>query len=481
MRTPHSSDKGYADIVIGMQHGDEGKGRFVDGMAKDYDWVVRYNGGPNAGHTVKANGTEIALNAIPSGVVHPDKKLFIAAHCVVDPVGLCHEIERVEAAKLTVRDRLRISPQASVIQPAHVLVDKRTMKGKVGTTGKGIGPAYAWQAMRVENDRQLDIRMGDLLHNWEWASDMIRRNLEAEMERLGVSGKDLDVDATMQELARCMEQIEGMIEFDPQLLQKEIRNKARILLEGAQAFALDRTYGITPNVTASNTGVAAAFVSTGIPVDFKRKAYGVAKLIPSRVGHGKFVPELGGERSEAHAMRDGGAYHTKQKERELYGDRVEEMLASEDPLEVGIALRMRGGEYGATTARPRRIGMWDEMQVRYAVETNGLDGVYLTKGDCLADFARTRKGMIPVVTGYRIGDKRIDYIPTTDAELKTVDPVVEHFPAFGRDIADAREIADLPPELTDFLRGVRERLGTELMAVGVGPDRTQVVELGGKL
>lgn len=481
MRNFSTSDKGYADIVIGMQHGDEGKGRFVDGLAEGYDWVVRYNGGANAGHTVKANGVSIALNAIPSGVVHPDKKLFIGAHCVVDPVGLCTEIGRVEAANLSVRDRLRISPQASVVQPAHILRDCKTIKAKVGTTGKGIGPAYAWQAMRVEDNRQLDIRMGDLVHSHQWALDMIRSNLEAEMEKLNISGADFDVEKAMEDLARCVEQIENMVEFDPLLLVKEIRNKAKILMEGAQAFALDRTYGVTPNVTASNTGVAAAFVSTGIPVDYKRHAYGVAKLIPSRVGHGKFVPEFGGDKSERHAMKDGGNYWTKEREEKEFGSRLKELIASNCPLDVGIGLRMKGGEYGATTGRPRRIGMLDEMQLKYAIEPNGLDGIYLTKGDCLADFAGTHDRMIPVVTGYSIGKKQIEYVPTTDAELRTVGPIVEKYEAFDQDISHVRNTADLPPQLLTFLRDLRQRLGTELIAMGVGPDRQQVVELKGNL
>ncbi len=475
---PH---EGYADVVIGMQHGDEGKGRFVDGLAENYDWVARYNGGQNAGHTVKAGNVDIALNLIPSGVIHPDKKLFIGAHCVVDPVGLMKEIQMVETHGLSVRNRLRISPQASVVQPAHILRDIHSIKGKVGTTGKGIGPAYAWQAMRVEDDRQLDIRLGDLVHNYEWALDMIKRNLEAEMQKLNISGADYDVAAAMAKLQQATADIAKLVDFDPLLLQKEIRLGAKILMEGAQAFGLDRTFGVTPNVTSSNTGVAAAFVSTGIPVDYKRNAWGVAKLTPSRVGHGPFAAELGGKRSEEHCMKDGGAYFNREKERELYGDRVRELLASKDPLEVGIAMRILGGEYGATTGRPRRMGMPDLMQLEYAVKANGLNGIYLTKGDRLADFAGTHDRAIPVVTGYRIGDSVIEYVPTTDQELSAVQPIITYIDAFQGDISHVREDKDLPPQLLRVLKMTRARLGIDILEVGVGPRREQVVKMNGAL
>lgn len=464
--------------MIGTQHGDEGKGRFVDGLARQYDWVARYQGGPNAGHTVKVSGMTIALNAIPSGVVYPDKKLYIAAHCVVDPIALCTEIARIEKAGLSVRNRLRISPQASIIQPSHVLRDCATIQGKVGTTGKGIGPTYAAQDMRVEDDRQLDLRMGDLITHPHRTLFMIEKNLEAEMEKLDISGEEYDVAGTIVNLKRCVDQITDMIDHDPLLLLKAVRNKAKILMEGAQAFGLDRTFGVTPNVTSSNTGVAAAFVSTGIPVDYKRNAWGVAKLIPSRVGHGPFVPEFGGKRSEDHCMREGGNYHTRQKEAEIYGEYVDTLLASNDPLEVGIALRIKGGEYGATTGRPRRIGIFDTAQLEYAIGPNGLDGIYLTMADCLRAYSNTALGMIPVATGYRIGTQEIDYIPTTNEELYTVQPVVEYYPAFSQDITHVRNVKDLPHELLTLLDYIRERLGTELIAMGVGPDREQVVPLG---
>jgi adenylosuccinate synthase len=474
-------DEGYADVVIGTQHGDEGKGRFVDGLAERYDWVARYNGGQNAGHTVKANGEEIALNLIPSGVNHPNKKLYIGALCVVNPAGLLDEIRKVEAAGLQVRNRLRISPQASVVQPAHILRDVKSIKGKVGSTGQGIGPAYAWQAMRVEDDRQLDIRMGDIVRNRQWALDMIRKNLVAEMEKLNISGAEFDVEAAMQQLKASLDIIDSLVESNPLLLQEEVRRGAKVLMEGAQAFGLDRTFGVTPNVTSSNTGVAAAFVSTAVDVDFKRQAWGVAKLTPSRVGHGPFAAELGGKRSEEHCMKDGGEYHQKEKEKAIYGDRVAALLASDDPLEVGIAMRILGGEYGAKTGRPRRMGMPDLMQLEYAVKANGLNGIYLTKADRLADFAGTRNGTIPLVTGYRIDNQQINYVPTTNDELSAVQPIVQEVEAFSDDISHVRKDKDLPPQLIDVLRATRDRLGIDIIEVGVGPSREQVVKMNGSL
>lgn len=481
---------GYADVIIGLQHGDEGKGRIVDGLTKNYDWVARFNGGPNAGHTVQADGHTLALHQLPSGVIHPEKRLYIGAHCVVNPEKLCSEIAEVEAIGLTVRPRLRISAQASVIQPSHVIEDRQTM-GAIGTTANGIGPAYADQAIRRDQQGQRDIRMGDFLHHAPWALEQIRRRLVESTERYGVhvlglsseavAGDGLLVarttDQIMERLAACMEQLKGCIDIDPLLLQREIRRGCKVLLEGAQAFGLDRTFGATPNVTSSNTGVAAAFLSTGIPVDFKGKAYGVAKLIPSRVGFGPFPSEFGGATSETYCMRDGGSKVTRQQESANFGHEIDDFLASEDPLKVGMALRMIGGEYGATTGRPRRLGAFDTVQVGSAALQNGLDGVFLTKADSLRDFSRTQNRTIPLCTGYDLDGTEIDFVPGNDRDLRRVVPITEEWPSFAEDIRNAREQRDLPPELLALLHHIQTKIACAVLAIGVGPEREEVVQL----
>jgi adenylosuccinate synthase len=297
----HTPKEGTADVVIGLQHGDEGKGRFIDNLAERYDWIVRYNGGANAGHTVEVPGKQgrtvkLALHQVPSGVAHPKARLYIASQCVVNLPKLLAEIEEIEGAGLDVRSRLRLSSMASIVQPAHIVRDAASMKESVGTTGNGIGPAYADQAARIDGNRRLDLRLGDLLEDPEGTFDAIRVNYLHECMRWGINAEDQV--RQLDPMRRAFEALRHCIDPDPTLLVKELRRGMRVLFEGAQAVGLDKTYGATPNVTASNTGVQAAFLSGGVPVDFKGTSFGVAKLIPSRVGWGAFVSEYGGRRSE---------------------------------------------------------------------------------------------------------------------------------------------------------------------------------------
>ncbi len=473
-----NSNEGYADVLIGPQHGDEGKGRFIDALAANYDWVARYNGGPNAGHTIEANGHRLALHQVPSGVNYPDKKLYIGAQCVVNLEKLCQEIDELEAAGLDILHRLRIAAQASVIQPGHIIRDVQTMKS-VGTTGNGIGATYADQALRVNNGRRLDVRLGELRMNPKEAFAMIRKNLEVEIETHNLT--HTDIEGCIRKLEAAFDRIKHCIEKDPLLLCREIRAGMRVLLEGAQAYGLDRLHGVTPDVTSSSTGVAVAFDSTEIPVDYKRNAYAVAKLIPTRVGSGPFPTEYGGERSEEYCMTDDGKKYTKDVEWSMHGHRFHELLRSEDPLDLGIAVRMAGNEYGASTGRPRRPGALDLMQLSRTIEANGIDGIYLTKADCLNIFAQTREKIISIGTGYRINGDSIPYVPTTKEELQQVKPVIESFPSFAENISEARSIDELPPALRLLLAVIRERLDTPILAIGVGPRREQVVQWNGAI
>lgn len=495
-----SPAQGYADVVIGLQHGDEGKGRFIDELAQGYDWITRYNGGPNAGHTIEANGHRLALHQIPSGVNYPDKKLYIGAGCVVNIEKLCAEIDEVQSVGCQVMHRLRVAAQASVIQPGHIVRDLATMQS-VGTTGNGIGATYSDKAARVAGCRQLDIRMGELLTNTEWAFAAIRRNFEVSLEQvpeddtttisllrsvLHPEGREKEGVLTTEEVTQCMEHLRGCferikscIEKDPSMLRREIRNGMRALFEGAQSYWLSLTHGITPDVTASDPGVAAAFNSLNVPVDYKRRAYGVAKLIPTRVGHGPFPTEFGGLRSEAHCMAERGKKNRQGVERELFGNLIPDLLQSQDDLDVGIALRIIGNEYGASTGRPRRPGRLDLVNLCDAVESNGLDGLYLTKADCLRDFARTHDSLIHVATGYKLNGDFLTYVPTTKTELQQVQPLFTPFPAFEKDVSLARTEGELPSELLCLLGAIRQQLGCSIIGLGVGPRREQVVHLNG--
>jgi adenylosuccinate synthase len=479
----HSS-RSNVDVVIGMQDGDEGKGRFVDELAAGYDWVGRYNGGANAGHTISWQGKTLKLHQLPSGVQHEKTKLFIGAHCVINPEKLMGEIREVESHDLKVSNRLRISPYASVIQPSHIILDKITMRD-IGTTKNGIGPAYAATRLRKEGHRDLDIRAAHLEEDFEWAMSAARANLIHERERWNdeireemrkgnMTADEVSVEKLMNDFIRYSKEIARFVEADPEMLIREWRKGKRILLEGAQAFGLDVTSGPTPNVTSSNTGVHAAFASTYLPLESSGRRIGVAKAIPSRVGHGPFPTEFGGSQSEEYCENK---RHTEAWEREQYGDRIEAMLASDDPFEMGIALRILGGEYGATTNRPRRLGALDLVRLRHAVSANDLNEVFLTKFDMLSDFARTATGQVPVTNSYLRNGRKIQYAPTTSAGLYAAEPELHYLDGPTTNLSTIRSKDQLPSEVHRLIGDIEQRINAKISKIGVGPSREQMVNL----
>ncbi len=479
---------GHADNFIGLEWGDEGKGRFVDLVAHKYDVTARHNGGPNAGHSVQANGHDIALHQIPSGVCNPNTRLYIASGCVVDMPLLVRELQEVESVGLSVQNRLGISAQASVIQPHHVLLDKATMAA-VGTTGKGIGPAYASKSLRVEGDRKVDIRFGEMVDDTEAMFAMVEKNLRVTLDRLHAKvftddteiiqklASEFDVARQMNQMRCSFEKVKMLVDPDPLSLLKKIRSGLAILLEGAQAWGLDVTYGTPPFVTASNIGVGGALNSTGIPPEYLRNTYGVAKLTPSRVGYGPFVSEYGGTLSEEHCMADDGRKNTKEAEKAQYGSRLKDMLAADNYLEVGIALRIMTGEYGVTSKRPRRLGETDTKHLKAATQINGVKGLYLSKMDVLSLLHQTRHKAVRIVTGYALDGKSIDYIPTNDTTLRRVKPIHDYLPVWAHDITGAQNIKELPPEALAIVQKIEEEVGVPVIGVGTGPERDQYVQL----
>jgi adenylosuccinate synthase len=481
------SVKGYADLFLGLQYGDEGKGRVVDLVSSQYHIIARHNGGPNAGHSVQANGHSVALHQLPSGVSNPEQELYIGHGCVVDIEALDSEILEVESALGTnIRNRLRISAMASVIQPHHVLLDRATMRN-IGTTGKGIGPAYAAQAQRMEQDRRLDLRIGDLLANPKEAFATMRMNAATEMERIhsGVYSHDRDEAKRivadygplkrMAAIEQAFERLRPSIDIDPLYLCKQIRRGMRVLLEGAQAFGLDRIYGTPPYVTSSALGSGAALHNAGIPPEYLRHSLGIVKLIPSRVGYGPFVSEFGGSASEEHCMHDGGATHNRQKERELFEHHLQDMLASGDPLQVGQALRVMTNEYGVTSGRPRRLGSLDLVQLQTAAKLNGITGIYCTKLDVLSLFSCTQDKGIPYVSSYAIEQISVPFAPSTETLLRSVTPQEQISPAFSEDISNVRSADALPQEAHALLKSIEEGVEVPILGTGVGPSREQFI------
>ncbi len=454
-----TAQSGFADVLIGTQFGDEGKAKAVDHLAAQYDVVARYNGGNNAGHTIDTHKGRFALHQVPSGVIYDHVQLYIGSGCVVNPAKLLEEISSLEKVGVSVRGRLTISPFASIIQPSHILEDGVT-GGAIGTTKSGIGPAYADRARRTSLDGQVvNLRAVDLLNNPGRVQESARASLAEVISRYSIPG--INQEEMMRAFREACDGIREFVTPSPTFLVKKADAGSKILFEGAQAALLDVTSGTVPFVTSSSTVAGAAFVGGDLPPRYHRRTIGVAKLIMSRVGNGPFVSEFGGRRSEEYC--DGKA-HTRSYEESTYPD-PRSLLRSGDPFEVGVALRMLGGEYGSTTGRPRRMGSFDLESLEEISRMNAVDALYLTKADLLTLFSETLAGTIPVTSYY-------DRVGTSEDSAPR--PIVEHRVGFNEDITGVRSIADLPSAMQDLIDMIEQRSGAKVEGVGVGPKREQL-------
>lgn len=467
------NNKGFSDVIIGTQYGDEGKARVVDAKAENYNIIARFNGGANAGHTVVFEGKKIALHQVPSGIFYKDKLMYIGSGCVVNISKLKAELENLKAAGIDVSDRLKISSQAGVIQPHHILIDEVIGK-TVGTTRNGIGPAYADRALRMWGDRLLNIRMGDLLDDSDKYFRIMRDNFDFISKLHGYDG---NISEDLDKIKKDFETIADFVEKDTLFLQKRIMGGDKVIFEGAQAFMLDVNKGSVPYVTSSGTSAAAAYTGGDLSPDFHRNTIGVAKVLMSRVGHGPFASEFGGTKSEQYCMS------LKEDGSPLYGSLVEAkynidaLISSDDPFEVGKALRILSGEYGTVTTRPRRIGIFDLVQLAYAVKSNGITSLVLTKCDLLNCYTRTKNKQIPLVTGYELDGEKIDYVPASTDVYRRVKPIIEYRPGFSENITSVREFNNLPGALRNLLEEIEEKVGCKIEGIGVGPDRDQYVTI----
>ena len=471
---------GYADVVIGMQYGDEGKARIVDNLASGYDVIARFNGGANAGHTIELNGVKVALKQVPSGIFYPEKILYIGSGCMVnleklaDEVAALEEINVESVPKIDLSQRLKISGQVSVIQPHHMLIDAVT-GGEVGTTKNGIGPAYADKAIRMNGSRLANIRIGDLVEDRDYYFKIMAENLEAAAKIYGIDvseGKKL-----LESFKKGFEKIAGHVEIDPLFLQRKVENGAKVLFEGAQSFMLDVTKGSVPYVTSSNTAAAAAFLGGDLAPKYYRKTIGISKAIMSRVGHGPFPSEFGGSESEKYCMeaeKDGSPKFGKSVEAKY---NIPELIKSDKALDVGKAVRIVSGEYGTVTSRPRRVGAFDLVQLAYAVKANGVSELVINKCDLLNVYALTINGKIPLVKAYELDGKKIDFVPASTKTYYRTSPVIEYHDSFPDDISSVRDAEKLPKALTELLKEIENFTGCKVTGVGVGPARDQFVSL----
>ncbi len=417
-------------VIVGTQWGDEGKGRFTDYLAEESSLVVRYQGGHNAGHTIVVDGEVFKIQLVPSGVLYPHVTPVIANGVVVDPAVLLAEIDMLEAKGVSTA-RLRLSGNAHLIMPYHQEIDRVTErylgKNKLGTTKRGIGPAYADKALRV------GLRVQDLLD-----PKIFREKLDLALrEKNAVLAKaynrlPLDNDAIAAQYLAMVPRLEPLIDDSVHLIHGALERGERVLFEGAQATFLDLDHGTYPFVTSSNPVAGGACIGAGVGPRSISRVVGIAKAYVTRVGAGPFPTELFDE--------------------------------------VGDTLVERGREFGTNTGRRRRPGWFDAVMLRQAVRLNSLSELAITKLDIL-DTLDTLK----VCVAYDVDGTRHDHLPYHQSDLHAARPVYEELPGWGADLTSVTERHQLPPEAVAYLEFLEQQVGVPITYVGVGPGREQFV------
>lgn len=421
-------------VVIGAQWGDEGKGKIVDLLtADDVAGVVRFQGGHNAGHTLVINGRKTVLRLIPSGILHPGVTCFIGNGVVLSPQALFQEMGELEQAGVEVPKRLRISEACPLILPHHIALDQAREAamgaGKIGTTGRGIGPAYedkvARRAIRVQDlffRERFAAKLGEVLdyHNF-----VLRNYFKAPV---------IDFQQTLDESLQLAERLQPMVADVSGEVNALIRAGKRLLFEGAQAALLDIDHGTYPFVTSSNCVAGQACAGVGVGPQQLHYVLGVAKAYATRVGGGPFPTELGDE--------------------------------------VGEHLRVRGNEYGSVTGRPRRCGWFDAAGLRRVVEINGVTGLCITKLDVLDGLDTVR-----VAVGYNVRGQRRDLLPVGADALATCSPIYEDLPGWKETTAGVQSFDELPKHAQSYLRRLEVLVGAPIAIISTGPDRLETIML----
>jgi adenylosuccinate synthase len=432
--------------VVGAQWGDEGKGKVVDLYGARAEYIVRYQGGNNAGHTLVVNGKKTVLHLIPSGILHPGKICLIANGVVFDPAVFFQEVDSLIAAgvfKGPPHESVRVSERAHVILPYHRLVDKLREEhaskgasehggGKIGTTVRGIGPAYEDKVARR------GIQVVDLLH-----PELLRRKLERAVEEKNCllehmfKGPRIEIDAMYEECLKLGERLKPFVTDVRGILVDALARKRPILFEGAQGTLLDVDHGTYPYVTSSNTVSGGAFTGAGVGPHAVSQVIGICKAYTTRVGTGPFPTEMEGTSEQSTADR----------------------------------IRKVGAEFGATTGRPRRVGWLDLVALKYAVEVNGITGLAFMKSDVLQDFETIR-----VCTSYRLDGKTLHDLPSCIEDVERVEPVYESLPGWPPfEPSKVRSLSDLPKELRGYMAYVEKALGVPIVLMSVGPGREETL------
>ena len=419
-----------AIVLLGAQWGDEGKGKATDILGDRVDYVVRYQGGNNAGHTVVIGDQKYALHLLPSGILSPNVIPVIGNGVVIDPAVLLEEIKGLNERGIDT-SKLVISSNAHLITPYHRTIDKVSErflgKAKIGTTGRGIGPAYADKISRI------GIRVQDLFDQ-----SILEKKIEGALRDKNqvltkvFNRKDMEVGEILEEYLGYAETLRPYIADTALLLNQALENGKTVLLEGSQGTLLDVDHGTYPFVTSSNPTAGGACTGSGIGPTKIERVIGIVKAYTTRVGSGPFPTELENEDGEK--------------------------------------LRTIGHEYGTTTGRNRRCGWYDAPIARFAVRINGLTDFFLTKLDVLTGWEK-----IPVCVAYEIDGKRVEEVPSSQTDFHHAVPIYEYLPGWTEDISKARDIADLPKNARDYITFLEEISGAPMSAIGVGPGRDETI------
>ncbi len=425
-------------IVLGSQWGDEGKGKIVDLFSQKFDFVTRYQGGHNAGHTVQVGDQKFVLKLIPSGVLHPNVRVVIGNGVVIDPRALLDEIEMLERAGIDPRRQVSISSRAHVIFPFHRLVEKvseaRPDRVAIGTTSRGIGPCYEDKIARR------GIRVADLLNtgNFETLYALLAEDKQTLANAFGIKGV-INYDEILADYKRMAEKIRPMVCDTAQLLNDAIRLGKRVLFEGAQGTMLDIDHGTYPFVTSSSAAAGGACTGTGVPPTSIDGIVGVSKAYITRVGGGPFP--------------------------------------SEDKGEDGEKIREAGLEFGSVTGRARRCGWFDIPLMRYTAMINGFDSLIVTKLDVLDGFDE-----IKVCTAYKAHGVVIETMPAENLLLEQIEPVYETLPGWPEPTSGITTFSELPKNAKDYIEFLERRTGVEVGCVSTGPERMEtIIRPGSKL
>jgi len=418
-------------VVVGTQWGDEGKGKIVDWLTDRAEGVVRFQGGHNAGHTLVIQGRKTVLHLIPSGILRPEVACFIGNGVVVSPQALLEEVHTLEGAGIEVRQRLVISEACPLILPHHAALDhareaaKRA--AKIGTTGRGIGPAYEDKVARRA------IRMQDLFHRERLAAKLGEvLDFHNFVLRQYFNADTVDFQRTLDELLLLADEIKPMVGDVPRLLFEAQRAGRNLLFEGAQGTLLDVDHGTYPFVTSSNCVAGAAAAGSGVGPAALHYVLGITKAYTTRVGSGPFPTELDDD--------------------------------------IGRQIAARGNEFGATTGRPRRCGWFDAAALKRSIQINGVSGLCVTKLDVLDGMES-----LQIAVGYRVAGQRLDILPVGAEELSECEPIYEEVPGWTQSTLGVRRLQDLPPAASDYLMRIEQVCGVPIDVISTGAEREDTI------